>query len=270
MKGGTRPLGYTIVEVMIVLAVSGLMFILAANFINGRQARNSFQQGVNELASRIQGVVSDVTDGHFSDIPMTCTVGASGLDIIQAATPNQGSNPSCVFMGKMLHFKQDETAYEVFSLAGAREKADGSPVVDLSDAEPTVISFLTAPGTTPQSLLIRSMKVTDGSGAVDNDKWTIGFVQSLGGADTGGGDINYASGAQTTQMVYVHNISAQPMPLPSYSSVTNNVRSAQGAVLCVTDGTRYARISIGTAGGANNSQVDVRTKIVATEPECTA
>lgn len=54
MKGGKSPLGYTVVEVMIVLAVSGIMFLVAANFINGKQQKTSFANGVNEMASRIQ------------------------------------------------------------------------------------------------------------------------------------------------------------------------------------------------------------------------
>ena len=49
-----QPFGYTIVEVMIVLAVSSAMFLIAANFINGKQERTAFSQGSNEMVSQLQ------------------------------------------------------------------------------------------------------------------------------------------------------------------------------------------------------------------------
>ncbi len=75
MPGGRnrQSLGYTIVEVLVVLAVSSFMFVIAANFINGRQERASFASGSNDLASALRNVLNQVADGHYSDVPMTCT-----------------------------------------------------------------------------------------------------------------------------------------------------------------------------------------------------
>lgn len=275
MKGGKRPLGYTIIEVLIVLAVSGLIFIIAANFINGKQARVSFQQGVNEFDSRIQGVISDVTDGHYSDIPFTCKQTGAGPLQITSTAKEQGTNPECVFMGKMFHFRPNDPRYEVFSLAGAREKFGGGPVtVFPAEAQMTVIDLLTTQSNIPQSLDVLSMKVINGSGGLDNNRWTIGFVQGLGVADTAGGGQNYTSGGQTIRMVYASSVGpGQPIPLAA-GPVNASISAANGVTFCVTDGTRYARVSVGTntAGATTdtNSQFDVRTQIVSNESGCTS
>jgi prepilin-type N-terminal cleavage/methylation domain-containing protein len=140
MKGVKPPGGYTIVEVMIVLAVSGVMFVMAANFINGKNARTQFQQGSNELGSRMQGVIEEVTDGQYTDIPFTCSRAGASLAVTGAVRP-QGTNPECVFIGKLAHFSVnpnpsgfgsgDRTKYEVFTLAG--ERSIGSTQPDLTN-----------------------------------------------------------------------------------------------------------------------------------------
>jgi prepilin-type N-terminal cleavage/methylation domain-containing protein len=140
MLGGKKlkpPLGYTIIEVMIVLAVSGVMFLIAATFINGKQERASFQTGVNEMASQIQDTINQVTDGQYSDIPLNCqglTAGGVGAaanagqqvtfpSIALLGNPEQGGNSGCVFAGKIFHFSlnNDPSSYEIFSMAASRQ-----------------------------------------------------------------------------------------------------------------------------------------------------
>ncbi len=105
MKGGKLPLGYTIVEVLVVLAVSGVLFLLAADFITGKQSKTSFQQGSNELVSRLQAIVEEVSTGHYADIPLTCDAFSNPSRLIFDPTVKpQGSNQDCVFLGKIIHF----------------------------------------------------------------------------------------------------------------------------------------------------------------------
>ena len=108
MKDKKHQFGYTIVEVMIVLAVSGMMFVIAANFINGKQQRTSFFQGSNDMANIIQKVIDDVTNGNFSDVALDCdSAGAGSVDVRDSSditADTQGTNPDCVFLGKLVHF----------------------------------------------------------------------------------------------------------------------------------------------------------------------
>src|SRR4051812_28553600 len=105
MNGGKLPLGYTVIEVMIVLAVSGLMFVIATNFISGKQAKTSFTAGSNELASKVQDLIGEVNDGKYSDIPLSCSANIGGPTSVSDGAPDaetQGTNPQCVFLGKIL------------------------------------------------------------------------------------------------------------------------------------------------------------------------
>ena len=269
MKGGERPLGYTIVEVLIVLAVSGLMFGIAANFINGKQAKSSFQQGVNETASRIEGVISDVTDGHYSDIRLKCTPSGANLTIVQASAGDP-PNATCIFLGKILHFQKNQPNYEVISLAGARTKTGGAPgaselVTNLNDAKTSTVDFLMAEETVPQNLNITKMNIIDDGGTLRSDRWAVGFVQSLGSADIAdASDSTYASNGQTVLLAY-SNLGSAASPgnaLAHINAGPNSVRLARGAVMYLSDGQRCARLTIGAGSSSSNGRYNVETKII--------
>ncbi len=223
-----KPQGYTIIEVMIVLAVSGVMFVIAANFINGKQERTAFTQGVNETSSRIQDVIEQVVDGRFSDIPLNCqSLGSS--TVVSGGSNEQGTNANCVFLGKMMHFNNsgDSTKYSVLSVAGTR-------TTDPSKVYPTVVDALTITQTVPQSLSVKSVVIKDKNGVNTGQNTDFGFRQGLGVAteDFGG----YKSGSQNVSLVYAS------------SNSVSNLNYAQSAVICLTDDTQYAELTVGSSG----------------------
>lgn len=227
----SKAKGYTIIEVMIVLAVSGVMFVIAANFINGKQERTAFTQGVNETSSRIQDVIEQVVDGRFSDIPLGCSSSGGGATTITQGESNdtQGTNSSCVFLGKMMHFKDDgkDTKYSIKTLAGARLVAGAQP--NLSNVNPTVVGDLTIKQTIPQSLSMTSLKIDGVTKTAD-----FGFVQGLG---TVNDDFSgYKSGAQNIKLVYTSG------------EDINSINYAKSAMLCITDDTQYAELTVGASG----------------------
>ncbi len=251
--------GYTIVEVMIVLAVSGMMFVIAANFINGKQQAASFTQGTNELASRIQGLMSDVTDGHYSDVPLGCSVGVSSLSF-PALTQDQGTNQECTFLGKVMHFSLggDRAQYEVVSIAAARE---ANPTPNLSAAIYQPVTSLTQQQAIPQSLIVSCAEAnTAAACAPGGGIYAIGFVQSQGADSNGVGE---ASGAQTVGLVYGANISSTLSSATAASMLSSSfsptaLQYAKSVDICIRDRLtaprRKADISIGTA---HNSQLSV-------------
>lgn len=276
MKGGKsqQPLGYTIVEVMVVLAISGVMLLLASQFISGKQEKTSFTSGVNEMASLIQDTIEQVTDGKYSDIAFSCQVSASTPYYLVFSptldTDTQGRNDQCVFIGKLLHFYNFVTPnYEVFSLAGARFNSTSGtgPPSSLAEALPAAIDnssiSLTTQETIPQSLNVKGIKLTDSSGATVYP-FSIGFVQSLGSLTsytnptTGFTYKDYNSGAQTVGLIYAPGIATSCSPpggtceSTAVSKIQNNVKLARSATLCLTDGTQYAEINIGDASTSNN------------------
>jgi prepilin-type N-terminal cleavage/methylation domain-containing protein len=232
MNGGKRPLGYTIIEVMIVLAVSGVMFIIAASFISGKQESTAFTEGANEFASQLQQTIAEVADGQYSDVTFTCTYNAAlnSIHIAGAAVgpkSTQGTNAECDYLGKFAHFSENgnNTNYEVFSLAGGRADntlGSAAPIygngVDLTDQE-----------TIPQSLQVHDMKVTDPNGNVYNS-YGVGFVQSQ---DACAND-SCPTNAQTIGMVFTKKLDAPAgasLTEPeAVTAITGSLTTASSAV----------------------------------------
>jgi prepilin-type N-terminal cleavage/methylation domain-containing protein len=258
MKGGKEPLGYTIVEVLIVLAVSGLMFVIAATFIDGKQQRTAFSQGVNEMASRIQGVINQVKDGQYSDVPQGCEF-TGGVTSFAGSPTTQGKNAQCVFLGKIIHLRKENkpSDYEVLSLAGGRADINGKAITSLIPADPKVIGNLTIDQTVPQQLEIRNVTVRDAVGAT-SQSFAVGFFQGQGSVnDTG----DLTNGSQTVSMYYRNGltqpVNSSPALFTPVFPQSSFLRIAQEATICITDGTRFAEIII----GRSNSQLNVSVRV---------
>lgn len=265
MKGGKTPLGYTIVEVMIVLAVSGLMFLVASNFINGKQERASFTEGTHEMASQIQNVIEQVTDGQFSDIPLNCSFNGASTNV-QAGANGQGTNSSCVFLGKLFRFYSGGNAstYRILSLAAGRvtTNAGGDSIAPtLQNTHPAVITDLTNLQNIPQHLTVSSITVTDVDGSVHGDNRNFGFAEGLGSFS---GD-SFQSGAQELAMIYSPVVApvSDGGPSEDDTPINDHLAYAKSAVMCLTDGTRHAQILIGGAAG-DASQLSVNVQVVQT------
>jgi prepilin-type N-terminal cleavage/methylation domain-containing protein len=270
LSAPVKRTGYTIVEVMIVLAVSGVMFAIAATFINGKQQTTSFTEGVNEMASQLQDVISQVSSGKYSDVSLACTYNpvSNTTTASIGGADNQGQNPNCVFLGKLLYFSYDNTDgtnadYELASLAGGRLDASGNPVTTVAGAGPGVIVGLSSPQATPQNLTVGKMTV-DGTGV---RHYALGFLQSP--AINASGDL--ASGIEQVGLYYVNGLGPGQDAGGTGSGIAATVNhatvlSATSADICLMSsktagiGTRYADLTLGnnTAGGAESSlAVDV-------------
>jgi prepilin-type N-terminal cleavage/methylation domain-containing protein len=244
--------GYTIIEVLIVLAVSGMMFVIAINFINDKQGKAAFTQGTNELVSQIQNTIEQVTNGQFSDVPLNCSF-SGGTTSVTSGTRPPGTNSTCIFVGKMLRFQADATTYDTLSLAGGRVTTNGAgtPITpSLSNIDPVVIGSLTREQKVPQQLLIKSVLVTDASGTPSNaNVFNFGFAEGLGTVSEG----SFQSGAQTVAMIYSSSTTAIN---------ASTLKYAKSATICLTDNKRYAQILVGSTD--NSSQLSVRAKVVPT------
>ncbi|HEY5442287.1 MAG TPA: prepilin-type N-terminal cleavage/methylation domain-containing protein [Candidatus Saccharimonadales bacterium] len=249
MKGGKnrQPLGYTIIEVMIVLAVSGVMFLIAASFINGKQARSAFTAGVNDMASQIQDTVEQVTDGKYSDIPLSCSTGGGNLTFPVGGA--QGTNSDCVFLGKLFRFTTNSPNYTLSSLAGKRSIGDVTPTISpgAGDVDPTIIPLLSVAQTIPQSLNVTGISVTDATShaTASNTYYVFGFAQSLGSSDG-----SFEAGGQTISLIY-----SQAGSGAVDSAINDHIGYAQAVTLCLSDGNQQARLVLGGAGSQFNVDV---------------
>jgi len=245
MNGGKNkhPPGYTIVELMIVLAITSFMFVIAATFINGKQAKTSFTEGTHEMTSNIQNLIEQVTDGKYSDIPIYCTA-SGGSPPSLSISPNPPGSADCTFLGKFVHFlalgSTGANKYEIFTLAGAREVNSGPPVnINLDGLQAVRNPELTAQATIPQNLQVYDVK------ANGIRVFGLGFFQSLGNVSSG----TYTSGAQTVSMYYTTNLNSLTNTEATAAPNLKNFMPTNNALICLTDGTRYAEIDLGSSNG---------------------
>jgi hypothetical protein len=133
--------GYTVIETLIFLAVSAMIFISAVTLISGHQSQTQFSTVLRDVHSKMQDWINDVSTG----VP-TGTVGqywchlAGGIRIDNGSPPPGNNNPDCIFLGKAIQFSTNGSqasqifAYPVF---GQRVDSSGNLVTNMKDANPT-------------------------------------------------------------------------------------------------------------------------------------
>ena len=131
MRGGTKASsGFTIAELMIVLAVSGILFVTAARAVSGQFARTEYNQAVRDLETTIIDIANDVSTGYSFNRGdnRVCTANSvTGYVTFGARTADsQGTNKTCIFIGKAVQFNRDGTL-DIYTLAG-NSKVAGTDV----------------------------------------------------------------------------------------------------------------------------------------------
>ena len=145
-KSGVLKGGYTLVETLIFLAVSTVLFISAVRMVSGQQARAEFSYGIQEFATQIKDITNDVSTGFYHNPNnIICNLLASGEPHFHwesAGGGTQGENKDCIFIGRVIQFvpggtPRPEETHRIFSVAGRRQITSGSTrrdVVSLSES----------------------------------------------------------------------------------------------------------------------------------------
>jgi prepilin-type N-terminal cleavage/methylation domain-containing protein len=261
--------GFTIIEVMVVLAVTGFMFLAALEATNGQISQATFTSGLSQLASQIQDGADQVENGSYSNVPLaTCVPPGIGSTMgVQVSFPNgsagQGSNSHCVFAGTLFQFVPAGSSgdYEQLSLAASRTCPNGAPLVLYCYDEPTPFGGtgigpiepnpnLTVQNSVPDNLTIQVMGYTDTISGhhylltthTTGTNVLFGFVQNFG---LGLGQ----SGSQGSPYIVYYSASSSLSPASADNAV-NGANLAQASEVCIglSDGQQYAEIDIGASG----------------------
>lgn len=96
--------GYTIIETMIFLAITGFLFFAAITAVGGRQASVQFSQGTRDMQADLERIINQVSTGYYPGGNLSCSVagGAASAPTINSGAEQQGSSNDCVFIGKAL------------------------------------------------------------------------------------------------------------------------------------------------------------------------
>lgn len=212
---GVRVAGYTIVEVMIFLAVSGVIFVMAAAFINGKQANTEYAQSVNDVSTQLQQVLDNVRNGYYpTKQNFTCSSGGSpSAPVLSAGAKPEGTNADCIYLGEVVQFgvinpdgsDTKGSGYNIIPVIGNRSITDvssGVPldVTSLAEARPTPLTPTYTAATKKSYTLLYGLYVTNMYLMPDKQKISGFGVFSELGSYSGG---LLSSGAQGTQLTTI-------------------------------------------------------------------
>lgn len=279
MRGGRPPRGYTIVEVMIFTAVSGLLLVSSMALISGQQNKTQFSQGTREAESQIQDIINNIATGYYQNVGnLSCTAGTGSTDtpqIINSASDRRGTNQGCTFIGHVLQFAPDgnEFAFKDYVIVGRQfyvtPAGTKQNVDNLDAASPTAIAT-PQPGrstveasvvtTLPYGLRVQRVTYDNGGGniPVGSLAFFSSFVQFSSGLQQ--------SGAQSVDLVIVPGSSLNDSSAAAITQIqgirnTSIKNPINGAKICLESGgtNQYAVISVGANGRATTA-LNVYTK----------
>jgi prepilin-type N-terminal cleavage/methylation domain-containing protein len=154
MKGGLKARGFTIIETLIVLAITGGLFAAVALSISGKQGRTQFEQSVNDVKAQIEQVINDVAVGFYPNTNnFRCQAGGFG-PVLSTGTTAQGENTGCVFLGRVIQFGisgTDPEQFRIYTVTGLQRTTAGAEVTSYAQALPQVVAPTPAAPSTPDA-----------------------------------------------------------------------------------------------------------------------
>lgn len=254
--GVAAAAGYTIVEVMIVLAITALMFVSIALSFQGKTQKTEFEQSVRDLESRILQVTSDVSNGYYSNTAFTCTGNpGGGVVSVVVGSAKQGANDNCIFLGKTMAFTDGKV--NIFSVVGRQFTLgiNSSSVENLAEALPIGVAAGNEDYAYKFGLNIASV-IDPSSG---NNYAALAVISQLGGAV---GSSNPLSGSRTLQLYGVRGsvVGDDLTAAAARVSAANLVPLDSGARLCLVGGYNdNAQIAIGDSGNQVTTNLTLYT-----------
>lgn len=277
--GNNKNLGFTIIETLIVLTVTGILAISAMALINGRQNKTEFQVAINDFQQQLQEIINETANGYYPNNADFDCIGNSPLVIgngplIKPGSHAQGSNDGCIFIGKALQFSSSASPsrdLRLYPLVGNQQvTAGGQEVTNLAEAKPTALAQggatnLLAPAapfgytdfTAENGLTFHSarfQRITTLAPITHNtDTSVIAFVTTFGAYDPSTG--NLKSSSQQLKLYAVEGIVGTP-PSSSRQQIVDAINShvfteIDNAKICYASGgtNQSGLITIGGRGG---------------------
>lgn len=243
--------GYTIIEVMIFLVVTGVLLVSALGVFRGQQERTQFTQAVRETDQRIRTIINEVGSGFFPDnSSFTCEAAPGGISISGVSSAAQGTNEDCIFIGKVVSFEAGERDYGVYTVAGLRQTG-GSLVTSLAEARPQIVTPITEQYTVPYGVPILRTAII--GNACENT--ILAFYQSFGSSDNAG---DPKSGSQNVNLYTICSGGSSEDAVRSAVSNTNLATPvpSSGALICFGElDFRTAAVKLGGSGSQLTTEV---------------
>jgi type II secretory pathway pseudopilin PulG len=262
MNNSSKSAGFTIVETLIVLGVTGALFIAIIGTMIGRQNRAEFLQATHNIQFKIQQSINDVSTGFYpNNGDFTCAASPSG-PTFTASPRTQGSNEDCVFLGKVMQFNVGGVAganetYNTYSIAGLRAPA----ALTLLASKPKVIQGMGF-DTITRNALAYGLKTLSVKYNGFTQVGAVGFISGVGVSNGNGG---YQSGAQQVDLIPVNLTLPSQTEAAAVLTIDSNLASSPvnpsgGVQICFQGGNNQtALITIGSNGHDLAVKLEVKT-----------
>jgi prepilin-type N-terminal cleavage/methylation domain-containing protein len=126
MKKGPR--GYTIVEVLLVLAISSVLFLGVTTIFGSGRKNTEFSQAIYDIQSKVKQYAVQVSTGNFLETTQyTCAQSPSSLraTLTLGASASTNSNQDCIYLGKALLPVIGSSDIYVYDVLGLRNAHNG-------------------------------------------------------------------------------------------------------------------------------------------------
>lgn len=243
MKNDAYNRGYTILEVLIFLAISGFILVSALVVVNGRQEQVQYQQAVREIDSNIRAAISDVSNGYFPQTDFSCRNDGGNLIISSVSGSTQGTREDCVFAGKAIVPSENQMTHT--TIAGLRSPLGQSGSIEEASLTPITGSPISLDSILVNPWGLRLVRFTD-QDAEDNLTY-IAYITSFGSQSQSG---QLDSGTQSISLYK----STEPLSAMNINRVSGDDR----IYLCFesSNGNRKAAIIIGEGGRQLSTTID--------------
>ncbi len=265
--------GFTIIEISIVLAVSGFLIIYAINSVFGKPANGRFHTSTSDFQTSMEQIINQTTNGQYTGGNYTCIPvnGGGAPPNVSSGSGTQGANSGCIFLGNVIQFnpnvsgKSNTAQYSVYPVAG--NQYDGtSPSETIAQAYPIMITVSNTSQTlsVENGLKVVSVYAQTSSTGSHISTTAIGILSgdSVGNLYTSNASGSLNSGSEPSSLYYDSN-----SPGSQYttgvgitagtlnSDVTNLSHFAYAAqvTICIANNTQSASLQIGENGGLNDT-----------------
>jgi len=145
MSARVYPRGFTIVEVLIVLAISGVIMVATLPFISNKQNNTQFTVGIRQIQNQLQDILNNVSTGNVTvpaSVNYSCTSSNGAGPVITSTLSNLGTNFGCQYIGMGIYF--DKNSMQIVPIIGQKySDSNLTKVTSLASAKPCPMIFVT-------------------------------------------------------------------------------------------------------------------------------
>ena len=243
--------GFTIVETLIVLAVTSALMVAFMITMGGKQARTEFAVGSRQLLRTFQSQIGQISSGYYTKTSSkNCTVAGATI-VFSGSKPDVGDSAGCVYLGKAFALggsDAEQNTVRSYVVAGLRSPGSPSDIKSYSPTAPDANETIALP--LGFSLEKGTIRYQDGAVYTwDKTKnrafWVLRDVSTV---STAGASIQplavYATDAAT------YNAWSDPV-VDKINAAKSSLVQPKSVQLCFMGSTsKFVELTIGSQGGA--------------------